>query len=207
MANSFNPNGFSPVRMVNGAAWTDQIVTRKIAAANTHKFYKGDPVIALSTGYIDGGAGITPSALPTQGIWGIFWGCETIAGTSGSPWSPTYAGVAQSADTTAFIILDPNTVFRCWVGTGSASAAGGPVTQADVFANINFALGTGNNSSGISGAYIDYATILTTNTLPFTIFDIVTTPPGVNGTDITTAGNLVEVVMNQSAFKVGTTGL
>lgn len=208
MSNIFNPNGFTPARLLNGAAWTGQLVTRKIAAANTHKFYKGDPIIALSTGYIDGGAGINPAGLPTQGVWGIFWGCKQPASaTVQSPWNAQYNGTAQAADTEAYIILDPFTVFRAWVGTGASSAAGGPATIADVGANFNFQLGSGNTLSGLSGAYIDYAQTGTTPTLPFSMVGTVETPPGVNGTDVASVGNLIEVVLNQSAFKVGTTGI
>ena len=56
MANSFAPQGFQPLRRYDGAAWSANQNRYKIAAANTHKFFHGDPVIILSTGYIDGGA-------------------------------------------------------------------------------------------------------------------------------------------------------
>jgi len=204
MANTFAPSGFQPVRRVDGAAWNDQITQRLIAAANTHKFYRGDPVVALSTGYIDT---VAIGSIPTQGTLGIFLGCELQATASGSPWGTYYAGVAQSVDTKAFICFDPNVVFRCWVGTGASSASGGPAVLADLGANFNWQMGTGTALSGISGAYLDYASLGTTNTLPLTLFALVQDPPGVNGTDITTAGNQVEVVLNQQALKVGTTGV
>jgi hypothetical protein len=98
-------------------------------------------------------------------------------------------------------------VFRCWVGTGSSSASGGPAVLADIGANFNWQVGTGSTTNGISGAYLDYASLNTTNTLPLTLIGLVQDPPGMNGTDITTAGNLVEVVLNQQALKVGTTGV
>ncbi len=87
------------------------------------------------------------------------------------------------------------------------SASGGPAVLADLGANFNWQMGTGTALSGISGAYLDYASLGTTNTLPLTLFALVQDPPGVNGTDITTAGNQVEVVLNQQALKVGTTGV
>lgn len=204
MANTFAPNGFTPTRRVDGAAWTGQLTTALIAAAYATKIYRGDPVVALSTGYI---SRVAIGSIPTQGTLGIFMGCEVPAGTSGVPWSNRYPGAAQSADSKAFIITDPNVVFRCWVGTGSSSASGGPAVQADIYANFNWQVGTGNDNNGISGAYLDYASLNTTNTLPLTLIGLVQDPPGVNGTDITTAGNLVEVVLNQAAFAVGRTGL
>jgi hypothetical protein len=204
MANVFSPNGFQPVRRVDGAAWNDQVTQRLIAAANTHSFFRGDPVVALASGYIDR---VAIGSIPTQGTLGIFLGCELQATSSGSPWAQSYAGVAQTVDTKAFICFDPSVVFRCWVGTGASSASGGPAVLADLGANFNWQVGTGNALSGISGAYLDYASLATTNTLPLTLIGLVQDPPGVNGTDITTAGNQVEVVLNQSALKVGTTGV
>ena len=204
MANTFAPSGLSPVRRVDGASWSDQITQRLIAAANTHKFYRGDPVVALNTGYIDT---VAIGSIPTIGTLGVFLGCEFQATASGTPWSASYPGAAQTVDTKAFICYDPNVVFRIWVGTGASSASGGPAVLADLGANFNWQMGTGNVLSGISGAYLDYASLGTTNTLPLTIIGLVQDPPGMNGTDITTAGNMVEVVLNQSALKVGTTGV
>lgn len=218
MANSFSPFGLQPVRRVDGAAWTLQLSTVLIAAANTHSFFRGDLVNVLSTGYIDRLAGSSNFAVTMAGI-GVFWGMETIPGSSGSPWNITYPGVAQTIDTKAQIIMDPNVVFRCQVGTGAApGSAGGPLTIASVWQNAPFINGTGNALSGQSGGYLDFANIATTNTLPLTIIGLVgnTTsgvnalqgpPQGVNGTDVTTAGNVVEVIFNQNLLKVGQTGV
>lgn len=203
MSNTFSPNGFQAVRRLDGAAWTGSQNTALIAAANTHQFFFGDPVVRLSTGYIDR---VAYSSIPTQGTLGIFVGCKVVPGTSGSPWG-WYQGVAQATDTVAYIIDDPMCIFRCWVGTGTSSAAGGPATIANISENFAWQVGTGNTSSGQSGAYLDYGTKGTTNTYPLTIVGLVTSPPGVNGTDATTAGNIVEVVLNQQAYKVGTTGV
>lgn len=206
MTNVFSPFGFKPVRRIDGAAWTAAPWQRSIAAANAHQIFSGDPVIGLSTGYIDGGAGITVGSLPSQGIVGIFLGCEFQASSSGSPWSRSYAAGAQSVDTPAMLVIDPMTVFEAWVGTGSASAAGGPITNADIGKSINFQLGTGNTLSGLSGAYLDYATISTsTAALPFLVLGPVLDPPGVNGTDVASAGNRAYVVMNQNWLKAAVT--
>lgn len=207
MTNVFSPNGFSPVRLINGAAWTGAMNKYLIIGSNTHSFFKGDPVFMLSTGYIDRDV---YTNLPTQGVLGIFNGCSYYSNAAQRQvWSNTYPGsdVTSTSTITAYVIDDPNTVFRAWVGTGTSSAAGGPAVQGDVFENFQYALGTGNTTSGLSGSYIDYAQKGTTNTDPFQLIGLVTAPPGVNGTDVTTAGNMVEVIMNQQAFKVGTTGV
>ncbi len=205
MANTFAPNGFTDCRRYDGAAWNGSMSTALIAAANTHKFFKGDPVILLNTGYIDR---VAIGSIPTQGTFGIFQGCKYLSTAKGyTSWSPQFPGGDTTTDVEAYVITDPNLIWRIWVGTGASSASGGPAVQADVGANYNWQVGTGNTSTGLSGAYLDYASAGTTNTLPLVITGLVTTPPGVNGTDITTAGNIVEVKLNQSAFNVGTTGL
>lgn len=210
MANVFTPNGFSPVRRQDGASWSANMSKRLIAKANTHSFFTGDPVINLNTGYIDGGAGITVNSLPADGIAGIFVGCEYFSQSQQRPvWNPQYPGSDAGADITAYVIDDPSVVLQAWVGTGASSAAGGPAVLADVMNNIGFQLGTGNTLSGRSGAYVDYAnkgTGITTG-ICFKIVDLVTNPPGANGTDITTAGNLVLVTMNVQSFHAGVTGV
>ena len=204
MANVFSPNGFTSRRRLDGAAWTANQTRRLIAQANTHKFYSGDPVSNLATGYIDVTA---PGSLETEGIAGIFVGCTYLSIATGRRvWANTFQGADANADVTAYIIDDPWAVFKVWVGTGSSSAAGGPAVLADVGQNANFQFGTGNTSNGISGAYIDFNALGTTSTYPFTIVGLIQDPPGANGTDITTVGNTVEVAFNQSQFKVGTTG-
>ncbi len=203
MANTFSPQGFKPVRRVDGAAWTGNLSEYKIAKANTHSFFMGDPVVRLSTGYID-----VTTTEPTEGIQGIFMGCKYLSIAQGREvWSKTFPGGDANGDVTAYVVDDPNVVFQVWVGTGSSSAAGGPVAFADLGNNIDYKYGSGNTLSGISGAYVDYATKATTNTLPFVLWSQVTDPPGWNGTDTTTAGNLVEVVFNNAALKVGQTGV
>ena len=202
VSNTFSPNGFQGVRRLDGASWTASLNTALIAAAYNGQIFLGDPVVLLNTGYIVRDA---IGSIPTQGTFGIFVGSKLAYSPTGTPYG-WYQGLAQTNDTEAYVITDPNVVFRCWVGTGASSASGGPAIQSSVGANYNWQLGTGNTTSGQSGAYLDFASKGTTSTLPLTIVGLVKNPPGVNGTDITTAGNLVEVVLNQQAYKTGTTG-
>lgn len=205
MTNVFSPNGFQFSRRVDGAALSDAPKAFKIAAANTHSFFKGDPVIALASGYIDR---VAIGSIPAQGTLGIFQGCEYYStAQQRKVWSPQFPGGDTTQDITAYLLIDPNLIFTAWVGTGASSAAGGPATQADLFGNYNWQIGTGNTANGFSGAYLDYASFATTSTLPLTIIGLVTNPPGVNGTDITSVGNQVEVILNQAFLKTGTQGL
>ena len=221
MANNFAPFGLLPSRRIDGAAWTDQLTPVLIAGGNAHSFFRGDLVAILSTGYIDRLAGSSSFAATYSGI-GVFWGVETTATTSGSPWANTYVASANANDARALIIMDKNVVFRCQVGTGAApGSAGGPVTIANLYQNAPFLNGTGNTASGLSGGYLDNANIADTATLALQIVGIVGVmnaastaapplagpPPGTNGTDINSAGNIVEVTLNQTIFNFGQTGI
>jgi hypothetical protein len=79
-----------------------------------------------------------------------------------------------------YLINDPNAKFVAQVG-GSTSVG---IAATDIGANVQFAYGTPNAMSGISGAFIDIAvTPTTTATLPFKVVGLETTPPGANGAD------------------------
>lgn len=196
MANTFAPYGFRPVRRVDGAAWTANLSVAKIAQANTHQFYNGDPVKQLSTGYIDV---VATSAVQ---VAGIFVGCKYFSTSQQKVvWYPTFQGADAAADIEAYIINDPWVVMQVQVGA-AGPVAGGPVTQAAIGNNISYGgQSSGNATNGISAAYADYATIATTTTLPFRIIGLVTAPPGANGTDTTTAGNVIEVTFNNQDYK------
>jgi hypothetical protein len=69
--------------------------------------------------------------------------------------------------------------------------------------NGQFAIGTGNQATGMSGATLDVVTNppAATPTFPFRIIDLITDPPGANGTDTTTAFNWAYVTFNNQDFK------
>lgn len=194
MANTFAPSGFSPLRRLDGASWTGNMTPYKISSTSTHSFYKGDPVTMLNTGYID------VVASGTTQITGIFIGIEgQLLSSQAITWQNFYAGTTASADITAYVIDDPWVTFMVQVGT--SGAVGGPASQSDVQLNFGFQFGTPSTQSGLSGAYLDYTTHATTSTLPFRLTDLLGFPPLVNGFDTTTAGNFVEVTMNNSNYK------
>lgn len=174
MANTLAPFGFQRVASRSGASPTFGLTRRKIASGNSTKIYNGDPVVSLATGYI------TRATAGTTQIAGIFAGCRyNSVSRGGQPWfSPYWPGADATGDVEALIVDDAGAVFRV--------QANSTVGFADINAGVNFALGTGSDSTGQSGASIDISTINTTVTLPFRILDIVTDPPGANGTDTTT---------------------
>jgi len=194
MANTFAPFGFAQYKGT-GSAPTYELVERSIGLS-AGAIYSGDPVTSQSDGTI------AQSSPGTTQIAGIFYGCEYISATlNRAVWSPYWPGSGSAlANTTvkAYIVNDPNAQFLCQSGN-----AGSPVALTDVGANIQFAIGTGNALTGLSGAYANQAVISpSTTTLPFRIVSLVTNPPGSNGTDTASNGNFIVVAFNNVDTRV-----
>lgn len=186
MANTFAPFGFSQ-RSGNGSSPTYETVTRK-AQYNAGAMFSGDPVTSQADGTI------AQAAAGTTQIAGIFNECKYLSvSQKRTVWGNYWPGsdVASGNYVECYIVNDPNARFTVQAG-GSTT----PIGLADIDANINFAIGTGNAANGLSGAYADQTTIAVTATLPFRIVSLVDAPPGANGSDPTTGYNWIVVGFN-----------
>jgi hypothetical protein len=161
MANTFAPFGFQQ-DSGTGSTPTYEQVTRFINY-NASAIYSGDPV----TSQTDGSIAIASPG--TTQIAGIFYGCKYLSVSMRRVvWNNYWPGtdVASTQTVEAYIVNDPNAQFV----VQSDGVTG--LTQADVGANVQFAIGTPNTQNGISGAYVQSPN--TTPTLPFRILKIVT---------------------------------
>jgi hypothetical protein len=173
MANTAAYNGFQQYSG-NGSAPTYEQVAVQIVY-NASAIYYGDPVQPDANGYVV--VGTTSSGSGNTQIAGIFVGCKYLSVSQKRVvWSNYWPGsdVASTQTVEGYIVNDPNAKFVAQFGNVS-------VAQSYVNANVGFNIGTGNSTSGISGAFL--ATVGTDSSLPFRVVDLVTTPPGVNGTE------------------------
>ena len=174
MANTSAPFGFRQASGTGSAPTYEQVAT--FCAYNTGAMYFCDPVFRKSDG------SIWPETPGTDALAGVFVGCKYLSvSQKRTVWSNFWgaADVASSNNVECYVINDPNAKFLAQVG--GSSSTGLAVT--DIGANVQFAYGTPNTSTGISGAYIDITvTPTTTATLPFKVVGVVTDPPGSNGT-------------------------
>lgn len=186
MANTNAPFGFRQVSGT-GSAPTYEQVTMAIASSNTTAIYYGDavvPVTGSATGYIK------QATASTVALAGIFYGCSYLSiSQKRTVWSNYYPGSDAAGDVTAYVVNDPNAKFV-------VQAGGTNVGFSKIGQNIQLNVGTGNSANGISGMYVESPA--TTATLPFRVVDIVTQPPGANGTDATAAYNYVIVQFNNT---------
>lgn len=186
MANTFAPFGFRATRLRGGAVPNYAFnQADRILNTNTNKIYAGDPVQMTTSGYID------TLAPGSSTYYGIFQWVQYIDSALGRVRSPFWSGASTAiADTVeCAIITDPDQLFE--VQVGGSTTVGVPVAQ--IGQNVQFAYGTGNQRSGISGSYIDLGTApANTATLPFRINDLALFP----NNDNTLPYNLIEVVFN-----------
>ena len=123
----------------------------------------------------------------------MFVGCKYYSPSQKKTvWNNYGPGSDATGDVEAFIVDDPNAEFLI-------QAAAGPIGQATLGQTADIIVGSGNTTTGISTAALDTPT--TTSTLPFKVVGFLTSPPGANGTDITSAYNNVIVAFNNQMFK------
>lgn len=179
MANANNPFGLMPLgNQATGAPSNFEHTTGVIAYNDSTKIYRGDPVKKLSTGFI---AQWTATTAVSQ-LAGIFWGCEYLSSSQGKKVYSAYwpgADVASTAqDTLVAFILPCNLAVP---GTFIIQSDSTGVAFADIGANFDVALGTGNTLTGKSGCYLDVSTINTTATLPFRLVGLAGAAVGAGG--------------------------
>lgn len=192
MANTFAPFGFSQYSGTGSAPTYEQVVG--FCAYNTAAMYSGDPIFQNADG------SVYPTTPGTGILAGVFDGCKYLSvSQKRTVWSNFWGAsdVASTNTVEVYLINDPNARFLAQVG--GSSSTGLAVT--DTGANVQFAYGTPNTMSGVSGAYIDITvTPTTTATLPFKVVGLVTSPPGANGT-ASGAYNYAVVAFNNVSTK------
>ena len=195
MENSNTPFGLRPLRRLDGAAPNYQMNAYRIAYNNSNSIGVGDLVKMLSTGYIDvAGAADNPCL-------GVFAGCEYYDNiVKRKIFNPAWLApsLASTAEVTAYVYTDTSLVFEVQSKTG-------PVTITNIGQTAKISgNGAPNTSTGISTLVLDDATLGdTTATYPLMVVGL----SGKIGNDNTSAYNIVEVVLNDTLFKQGVTGL
>lgn len=198
MANTLAAFGFRQFRRLDGGAPTAGFDTLIIASSDVNVIGTGD-VVATAVSTTAGNYVTTPSSGLSQ-VRGVFMGCEFYSPTvARKVWSPYFPGsVATTSgtnDVQAWVCTDPEMLYTVQCSTTGVVGSS--------FVSMNFGVSSGtfgaaNTTTGISGMTLASTSFATTSTLPFRLWDFYSNwaPPGVNGTDNTSAGNIVIVVPN-----------
>ena len=192
MTNINSPFGFRYIGDVSGGSMTDALTSALVQSTNTTAIFQGDPVVPDGSGFI-----IQGSAAGTTQVAGIFQQVEYLNPSVGHViWTPYWAGSGNTGNGNALIMANPFSLFV-------AQATNTAFARADIGSNVNFTPGTGNTTTGLSGASLDQTTLATTNTLPFKIYSLWSdiAPPGAPGTDNSNPFNWVVVTFNNTSLK------
>ena len=169
----------------------------RIASGYGTAVYFGDAVrmnVSGPSGYIEQWAN-GDGGTATQILVGVFIGCSYYSTSQKKTvWNNYWPGSDATGDVNAFVVDDPNALFKVQAGIGSAITQTSIGRTADIVSTP-----VGNATTGISG--MSLSTPTTTNTLPFKVVNVISTPPGANGTDLTTPYNYVIVAMNNQQYK------
>lgn len=189
MANLDTPNGFTPVRHLNGGTVRyDDSYTIPSGAA-TLDIYLGDPVRLTGTGRD------IEDAAATETVLGIFAGCRYVDANGDVRWEKKYTSgttTLGSQDIVAFVYTDPNIVYRAQATT---------IAEADIGQAADFAKGAGTDLTGVSTSEINGAAYAATG--QFLVIGLAKEPDGINPSEYG-ANAKVEVVVNEGQRNTGT---
>lgn len=192
------PNGFQPVKKLDGSAWTGATNPYQIANTYATALFRGDPVTILAA---DGTLGVGVAGATCVGVfWGVKYTDSTGVVKFMNYW-PGNPGVLTGSTVEALVIDDPNTVFSVQETSGTGTA-GTPLALADRGLNINFLYTAGSTSTGSSAVSINNATEADTNTLNCKILQLDPTP----GNAVGAYANWL-VTINNHFYRGGTTGI
>jgi len=202
MANTAAYFGFTQYQGGAGGAPTFAQSARRIASGNTTPIYTGDPVmpvVSTANGYI------TQGAAGTTRLDGIFVGCKYLNTSLGrTVWSSYWPGSGATGDVEAYVIDDPSVRFLVQTSFSGAPMTGTATTMTSgiIGQYAQFTIGSGNTSTGRSGAYL--SSVATTVTFPFIVVDYQIS--GNNGGDPTTQYCNVIVGFNNEIFRTNGAG-
>jgi len=195
MANISAPFGFRQFRRFDGGAPTAGFDTLIIASSDANVIGTGDVVATSATGPY-----VTVLSSGLSQVRGVFMGCEFYSPTVGRKiWSPFFPGsVATTSgtnDAQTWVCTDPEMLYTVQCSTNAT------VLSSQIGLNFGVSSGTfgaANTTTGVSGMTLASTSFATTNPLPWRLMDFYSNsaPPGVNGTDNTSAGNIVIVAPN-----------
>jgi hypothetical protein len=177
------PYGFQPINLIGGQVFAGSTRFFPIASASTTAIFFGD-VVRLNTGGTL--SKVSTTATATDAV-GIFLGCQfTNPTTKQLLQQQYYPGAITASDIQAFVLDDPDALFKVAVTAAGTSTISG-VTQAAIGQNAALILTAGSTTTGDSNASIS-ATTGSGSALPMRIIGGV--PETVNA-----SGSFTEVIV------------
>ena len=165
-----SPYGLLPINLIGGQVFAGATRLIPIATNSSTAIFYGDVVKLLASGTVGKDTG-TDAATPV----GVFLGCTYTDPTYGVTFRQFYPGTTNISDITAYVLDDPDALFKVAVCAGTNSNTVSYLTQAAVGSNVKLANGANNTGSTITGnskVGVD-STEGTTSTWPIRVIDVV----------------------------------
>jgi hypothetical protein len=165
-----SPYGLIPINLIGGQVFAGSTRQIPIATNSSTAIFYGDVVKLLASGTVGKDTG-TDAATPV----GVFLGCTYTDPTYGVTFRQFYPGTTNISDITAYVLDDPDALFKVAVCAGTNSNTVSYLTQAAVGSNVKLANGANNTGSTITGnskVGVD-STEGTTSTWPIRVIDVV----------------------------------
>jgi hypothetical protein len=164
------PYGLLPINLIGGQVFAGSTRLLPIATNSSTAIFYGDVVRLLANGTVGRDTG-TDAATPV----GVFLGCTYTDPVFGKTFRQFYPGTTNITDIQAYVLDDPDALFKVAVCAGTNSNVISFVTQAAVGSNLQLANGannvgsirTGNSRVGVN------STEGTTSTWPIRVVDVV----------------------------------
>ena len=165
-----SPYGLIPINLIGGQVFAGSTRLLPIATNSSTAIFYGDVVKLLAGGTIGKDTG-TDAATPV----GVFLGCTYTDPVFGQTYRQYYPGTVNINDVQAYVLDDPDALFKVAVCAGTNSNTVSFVTQAAVGSNLKLANGANNVGSTITGnskVGVD-STEGTTSSWPIRVVDVV----------------------------------
>jgi hypothetical protein len=160
------PYGFVPINLIGGQVFAGSTRLIPIASGSGTAIFNGD-VVKLNTSGTLSLETLTATATPV----GVFLGCSYTDPTFGKTFRQFYPAGTVAADIMAYVVDDPDALFKVAV-TAAATSTIGNVARAAVGENSALILTAGNTTNGNSRMSVSSSTG-TASTLPIRVIDIV----------------------------------
>lgn len=169
------PYGFKPINRLDGMPYAGAVRHIKIASGYAANVFNGDLVQVVAAGVVEKFTGTT-SGSPA----GVFVGCSyTNPTTKQKQFAQYWPTGTVASDAVAYVVDDPNAVFKVAVTDGSSDMAS--VARAVIGANVSVIQGAGDTDTGNSAVSVLGTSAATTATLPVRVIDVV--PDTATGSD------------------------
>ena len=204
------PYGLKPINLYGGTPFAGATRQYRIASGYNTSIFNGDVVEMINDGTIIKSAITSARAtVTTSQVIGVFMGCSYVNSqgqTVYAQYFPANTTVPTGTYITAYVVNDPNTLFKVVIATGTTAddtTSGllpSSTTQFTVIGtNVALVQNTGSTITGDSKVAV--AASATTGTLPMNVVDVVPDTSYVNG-----SGNIVfpEIIVRWN-FEIHTT--